>query len=160
MSEPPSISRRASAWWPAVVGLEQVMDAATALALAVSRAGPAPSAEAVRTLSSVLRAATTAAASGTPQPAAWSLPSDETLEPVTQTVRALLGGLRSGERLTVANPAPGSTRRSPSHSRTSTRFANRDGVNRGQAALASTLSQRRADSSGIRNDRPMRTDSR
>jgi hypothetical protein len=106
MSEPPSISRRATAWWPAVVGLEQVMDAATALALAVSRGGPAPSAEAVRTLSLVLRAATAAAASGTPQPAAWSLPSDETLEPVTETTRALLGALRSGERLTVANPAP------------------------------------------------------
>jgi hypothetical protein len=28
MSEPPSISRRATAWWPAVVALEQVMDAA------------------------------------------------------------------------------------------------------------------------------------
>ena len=37
MSEPPSISRRATAWWPAVVGLEQVMDAVTATAVAVSR---------------------------------------------------------------------------------------------------------------------------
>jgi hypothetical protein len=30
MSEPPSISRRATAWWPAVIALEQVMDAITA----------------------------------------------------------------------------------------------------------------------------------
>jgi uncharacterized membrane protein YccC len=33
MSEPPAISRRAAAWWPAVIGLEQVMDAITAAGL-------------------------------------------------------------------------------------------------------------------------------
>ena len=37
ISEPPSISRRAAAWWPAVVGLEQVMDAVTSTAVAVRR---------------------------------------------------------------------------------------------------------------------------
>nr|MDQ2816259.1 FUSC family protein [Actinomycetota bacterium] len=42
MSEPPSISRRATAWWPAVVGLEQVMDTVTSTALAVSYGAPVP----------------------------------------------------------------------------------------------------------------------
>ena len=54
MSEPPSISRRATAWWPAVIALEQVMDAITATALAVSR-GAAGSA--VRRPAAVRRAA-------------------------------------------------------------------------------------------------------
>jgi len=35
MAEPPSISRRATAWYPALVGLERVMDATTATALSV-----------------------------------------------------------------------------------------------------------------------------
>ena len=50
MSEPPSISRRATAWWPAVVALERVMDAGTATALAISRGAPAPPAGSVRML--------------------------------------------------------------------------------------------------------------
>jgi hypothetical protein len=30
MSEPAAVSRRASAWWPAIVALDEVADAATA----------------------------------------------------------------------------------------------------------------------------------
>ena len=67
MSEPPSSSRRATAWWPAVVALEQVMDAGTATALAVSR-GAQVSPSGVRQL--------------------------------CDAVRALLGVLGTGERLT------------------------------------------------------------
>jgi uncharacterized membrane protein YccC len=96
MSEPPSISRRATAWWPAVVALEQVMDAATAQALAVSRGAAAPSPEGVRALSSVLREAGAAAAAGAPAPAPRSLPADEELAPVTEAVKALLGVLGNG----------------------------------------------------------------
>jgi hypothetical protein len=72
MSEPPSISRRATAWWPAVVALEQVMDAGTATALAVSR-GAQVSPSGVRQL--------------------------------CDAVRALLGVLGTGERLTVLGRA-------------------------------------------------------
>jgi hypothetical protein len=68
MSEPPTISRRATAWWPTVVALEQVMDAGTATALAVSR-GAQVSPSGVRQL--------------------------------CDAVRALLGVLGTGERLTV-----------------------------------------------------------
>jgi hypothetical protein len=100
MSEPPSISRRATAWWPAVIALEQVMDAITATALAVSR-GAQVSRSGVRQLCDALGAVSEAAATGSALAKAPELPDDETLRPVTDAVRALLGVLGTGERLTV-----------------------------------------------------------
>ena len=100
MSEPPSISRRATAWWPAVIALEQVMDAITATALAVSRGAQVPP-SGVRQLCDALRAVSEAAATGSALAKAPELPDDETLRPVTDAVRALLGVLGTGERLTV-----------------------------------------------------------
>jgi len=90
MSEPPSISRRATAWWPAVIALEQVMDAITATALAVSR-GARVSPAGVQQLCDALRAVGEAAATGSALAEAPQLPDDETLGPVTDAVRALLG---------------------------------------------------------------------
>jgi uncharacterized membrane protein YccC len=104
MSEPPSISRRATAWWPAVVALEQVMDAGTATALAVSR-GAQVSPSGVRQLCDALRAVSEAAATGSALAETPELPDDETLSPVTDAVRALLGVLGTGERLTVLGRA-------------------------------------------------------
>jgi uncharacterized membrane protein YccC len=101
MSEPPSISRRATAWWPAVVGLEQVMDAITATALAASR-GAVVSPAGVRQLSEALRAVSEAASTGTALTAAPELPADETLKPATEAVRALLGVLGAGQQLAPA----------------------------------------------------------
>jgi uncharacterized membrane protein YccC len=100
MSEPPSISRRATAWWPAVIALEQVMDAITATALAVSRGAQVPQ-SGVRQLGDALRAVSEAAATGSALAETPELPDDETLRPVTDAVRALLGVLGTGERLTV-----------------------------------------------------------
>jgi uncharacterized membrane protein YccC len=102
MSEPPSISRRATAWWPAVVALEQVMDAVTSTALAVSRGARVPS-SGVAMLSAVLRTVSEAAEQGTRLGSPPELPDDETLKPVTEAVRALLGVLGNGERL-AAHP--------------------------------------------------------
>ena len=100
MSEPPSISRRATAWWPAVVGLEQVMDAITSDAVAVSRGATVSPAD-VRILSEALRAVGEAASTGTAL-AEWpEWPDDETLRPVTEAVRALLGVFGTGQRLTA-----------------------------------------------------------
>jgi uncharacterized membrane protein YccC len=99
MSEPPSISRSATAWWPAVVGLEQVLDAVTAVSLAVSRGASAPSPAGVQLLCAALDAISEAGSAGIPPPAGLELPDDETLQPVTEAVRALLGVLASGERL-------------------------------------------------------------
>jgi uncharacterized membrane protein YccC len=100
MSEPPSISRRATAWWPAVVGLEQVMDAVTSVALAVSHGALVPP-SGVRMLSAALRAVSEAAAAGTAVQTPPELPEDETLKPITEAVRALLGVLGSGQLLTT-----------------------------------------------------------
>lgn len=101
ISEPPSISQRAAAWWPAVIGLERVMDAVTATAVAVRRGAVlSPSPSGLRQLADALRTASQAAAAGTPPEAEPELPDDETLKPVTEAVRALLGVL-GGERVTT-----------------------------------------------------------
>jgi uncharacterized membrane protein YccC len=126
MSEPPTISRRASAWWPAVVGLEQVMDAVTATHLSVDRGGVTPSASGVRAVSSVLRAASSMAAgaadassaalfsaagasiaggSSSPSPSedlVAALPDEEALKAVTSAVRALIGVLGNDEERLAA----------------------------------------------------------
>jgi uncharacterized membrane protein YccC len=106
MSEPPAISRRAAVWWPAVIGLEQVMDAITAAGLVVSRGVPAGSAggvpaDGVRRLGDALRAVSEAARTGTELAAVPDLPDDETLKPVSEAIRALLGVLGPGQRLTL-----------------------------------------------------------
>jgi uncharacterized membrane protein YccC len=98
MSEPLSVSRRASAWWPAVVGLEQVMDASAITALTVSGGASVPH-TGVRQLSAALRAISEAASQGTPRAGPPALPDDETLKPVTEAVRELLGVLGAGDRL-------------------------------------------------------------
>ena len=116
MSEPPAVSRPASAWWPALVGLELVMDATTAVSLEVSRKGvPAPSPEAVRTLATVLWNACSAAAIGAALPDSWeaSLPADDVLKPVTAAVRTLLGVLGKGEERLTLSGWPDSNRRPP-----------------------------------------------
>ena len=100
MSEPPSISRLATAWWPAVVALEQVMDAITSAAVAVSRGAVMPG-DGVRLLSEALREASAAATTGEPLDTPPELPDDEKLKPVTEAVRALLGVLGTGAKLTT-----------------------------------------------------------
>jgi len=102
MSEPPSISRRAAAWWPAVIGLERVMDAITSAGLAASRAperGAAP--DGVRRLCDALRAVGEAARTGTPLAEVPGLPDDEILAPVSEAMRALLSVVGPGQRLTL-----------------------------------------------------------
>ncbi len=52
----------------------------------------------VQLLCQALTAVSEAASAGTPLPASLELPDDETLKPVTEAVRALLGVLASGAR--------------------------------------------------------------
>lgn len=89
MSEPTSVSRRATAWWPAVVGLEELLDAVTYAHLAISRGAPVPDPRAVHQLSGTLRALADATEAGIP-PQLGSLPPDENLRPVTDAVRSVL----------------------------------------------------------------------
>jgi uncharacterized membrane protein YccC len=99
MSEPLSVSRRASVLWPAVVGLEELMDAVTATAVAISRGAPAPAPEAVYQLTGELRATAEAMNAGLVLPRTTRpLPADACLEPVTAAVRSILGVLTPAER--------------------------------------------------------------
>ena len=96
MSEPTSVSRRAAAWWPAVVGLEEVMDAVTATAVALGRGAQPPSPVSVHQLSGALRAIADAIESDQPLRSAVPLPSDPQLESVTAAVRSVVSMLTRG----------------------------------------------------------------
>jgi uncharacterized membrane protein YccC len=108
MSEPASVRRRAAALWPAVVGLEDVMDAVTALAVSAGKRGgavggaPAPAPEAVRRVARALTEVADALDSGsTPVRDEEPLPPDEALTPVTDAVRSVLGALAPHEDATL-----------------------------------------------------------
>jgi hypothetical protein len=96
MSEPTAVSRRASAWWPALVGLEDVMDAVTATAVALGRGATPPSAASVHQLSGALRAVADAIESDTLPRPAGPMPADPQLEAVTDAVRSVLSTLTPG----------------------------------------------------------------
>lgn len=100
MSEPAAISRRASAWWPAVVGLDEVMDAVTATTIAISRGAPAPSPDSVRRLTATLRGVADAMTAGVVSPSHGELPADPELQPVTSAVRSVLAVLTRGQSRT------------------------------------------------------------
>jgi len=111
MSEPAPVSRRAAAWWPAEVGLEEVMDATTGLVVAIGRGTAPPDASAVHQLTETLRAVADAINAGTPPAISGELPDDPTLMPVTDAVRSVLSvlvrGGESGARGDAARqPAP------------------------------------------------------
>ena len=105
MSEPAPASRRATAWWPAVVGLDEVMDAVTATVVAIGRGARVPPAAAVHALTGKLRAVADAIETRTPPRVSGSLPPDPELEVVTSAVHSVLsvliktgdGASRAGE---------------------------------------------------------------
>ena len=110
MSEPPSVSRRATAWWPAVVALEEVMDAVTATVVAIGEGAPVPSAASVHALTGTMRAVADSIEAGTAPHLAGPLPTDPELEAVTSSVRSVLSVLiKGGDDLAPsagAAPAP------------------------------------------------------
>jgi uncharacterized membrane protein YccC len=113
MSEPRAISRRASAWWPALVGLDEVMDAVTATAVAIDHGAPAPSPDATARLAAALDRLAVAVEAGVAPSRLPQLPSDEPLKPVTDAVRAVLGVMTGPqEPRPEAGDAPG-TRAAP-----------------------------------------------
>jgi uncharacterized membrane protein YccC len=90
MSEPRRISYQATAWWPALVALEQVMDAVTSTAVAVAHSAPAPQADAVRQITSALDQVAGAVRASRRPPADVDLPTGQALAPVTDAVRSVL----------------------------------------------------------------------
>jgi uncharacterized membrane protein YccC len=110
MSEPAAVSRRATAWWPAVVALEEVMDAVTSTVVAIGRGAPVPSAASVHALTGTLRAVADAIETETPPRLAGPLPADPELEEVTSSIRSVLSVLiKSGDGLAAPEggaPAP------------------------------------------------------
>jgi uncharacterized membrane protein YccC len=106
MSEPSAVSRRASAWWPAVVALEEVIDAVTAYVVAIGRGAPVPQAASVHQLTGLLRSIADAIEAGTAPPAVGPLPADPELEAVTSSVRSVLSVL-VGSGGDAAEPAVG-----------------------------------------------------
>jgi uncharacterized membrane protein YccC len=97
MSEPAAVSRRAAAWWPAIVALADAVDAATATGVAIRHGAPAPSPDAVRQLTAALYAVADAIDAGVP-PRAGQLPDGEALKPVTDAVLPMLSALGSASR--------------------------------------------------------------
>jgi hypothetical protein len=89
LSEPEWVSRRASAWWPTIVGLEEVLDAVTTTAFAISRGAPRPAPKSVYQIAGTLRAVADAAEAGI-TPTVRPLPPDPELQPVTDAVRSVL----------------------------------------------------------------------
>jgi uncharacterized membrane protein YccC len=89
MSEPTRIRRRAAALWPAVVGLEAVVEVVTATAVRIGRGAPAPDPEAVHQLAAALSAAAEDQLRG-------PLPDDPELKPVTSAVHSVLSVLAAG----------------------------------------------------------------
>jgi uncharacterized membrane protein YccC len=101
MSEPATISRPATAWMPAAVALERILDATTALAVDVRSGAATVPPDGVRQLAAALRAVSEAAAAGTRPTSPPELPDDETLKLLTQAVRALMGVFGRGGRPTA-----------------------------------------------------------
>ena len=114
MSEPQAVSRRATAWWPALVGLEELAEAVIAAGVAISHGTPAPDPRAVRQLTAALGAVADAVQAGAAPCGIAELPSDQTLKPVTEAVRAVLGVLASPKQPSPADRDPPSTTGAPS----------------------------------------------
>ena len=92
MAEPRSINRRAAVWWPALVGLENVMDTVTAMAVGTDLGESRPSPDGVRQLGAVLTEIARAVRAGQ-RPAVLPLPDEELLRPVTDAIREVQRGL-------------------------------------------------------------------
>jgi len=96
MSEPAPISRRATAWWPALVALDEVLDSVTSAVVAIGQGSAVPSPAAVHALTGKLRTAADAIEAGVPLRAAGALPADPELAAVTDAVRSVLSVLVRG----------------------------------------------------------------
>jgi uncharacterized membrane protein YccC len=92
MAEPPTVSRRAAIWWPALAGLENVMDKVTATAVGTDLGAGRPPPGDVGQLVAALAEVSRAVRAGQ-RPAVLPLPVEELLRPVADAVREVQLGL-------------------------------------------------------------------
>jgi hypothetical protein len=88
MAEPPSVSRRAARLWPALIGLEHVMDTVIATSVHAEQEGWRPSDADQNLLVAALHAMAHSVRAGQP-PAAKPLPYREELRPAADAIRDL-----------------------------------------------------------------------
>jgi hypothetical protein len=105
MSEPRLVRRRAAASWPALVELEEVLDAVTATAIAIDQGAPAPLPEAVAQLTAILGRVADSVQARVPPAEVTSLPADVPLRPVTQAVGTTLRVMAGPRQPPAAAPA-------------------------------------------------------
>jgi uncharacterized membrane protein YccC len=114
MAEPQPVSRRATSWWPALVGLEQVLEAVTAAAIAISHGAPPPCPGAVEELTAALCAVADAIQHDLAPHAVTELPAaEESLKPVTEAVRVVLSVLVGRKGPPPADKGPPDATSSP-----------------------------------------------
>ncbi len=102
MSEPGPVGRQVAAWWPALVGLEEVVDAVAATGVAIEGGAPSPTPDAVRQLSAALGGVAHMIEQMSDRPAAPGLPADVPLIPVTDAVRSVLIAVASEKPAALA----------------------------------------------------------
>jgi uncharacterized membrane protein YccC len=94
VAEPPAVSRRVTAWWPAVVAVQRALDVIAATTARIRHGAVPPAATSVEDLARALtRMADDIRASSPPRPV--EAPGDEALAPVTAAVvgiHAMLSG--------------------------------------------------------------------
>lgn len=107
LAEPQRVRQQVTAWWPAVIALEWLLEAVTATA--VTAAGQAPPATAVHQLSTALRQTAAAVRSGTPVRPQPQMPRPPSLELVSDAVRAVQDALPDAAAAVGPARAPHST---------------------------------------------------
>jgi uncharacterized membrane protein YccC len=112
LAEPPPASTVAAAWWPAVVALERVLDATTALATALRRGDPPPSQQDAKLLRSAL-ADLSGSARERRDPSRLPLPKQPALSDLADELRVTRGAFERALRQQgrIATPSRGSPRR-------------------------------------------------
>ncbi|MFC7640015.1 FUSC family protein [Streptosporangium lutulentum] len=88
VTEPAAISRRVTAWWPAMVSLERLIDAAAATAVRTDHGTPPPSQESVDAVVTSLEDIAADIRTGR-RPRKPALPEEETLDRVNVALRCL-----------------------------------------------------------------------
>jgi uncharacterized membrane protein YccC len=97
LAEPPPASTVAAAWWPAVIALERVLDAATALATGLRRGTPPPSQQDAKLLQSAL-AELSASARERRTPGRMTLPEQPALSDLANELSVTRGAFERALR--------------------------------------------------------------